>query len=98
MYFLCFTFLCVTVINSTGVALQHVNNTLEQLRPKVVELNVNISAVRQRINVTLSLPGCVNCTSLQPKLDKLSLDADLEVSQSRPLMRTSKCEAHWGIL
>lgn len=82
--------MCVTVINSTGIALQHVNNTLEQLKPKVDELHVNISAVRQRINVTLSLPGCVNCTSLQPELDKLSLDGDLEVSHRRPLKRTSK--------
>ncbi|KAI7805457.1 putative prominin-1-A [Triplophysa rosa] len=74
------------VINSTGVALQHVNNTLEQLKPKVDELHVNISAVKQRINVTLLLPGCVNCTSLQPELDKLSLDGDLEFPDQNDLM------------
>lgn len=74
------------VINSTGVALQHVNKTLEQLIPKVDELHVNISAARQRINVTLLLPGCVNCTSLQPELDKLSLDGDLEFPDQNDLM------------
>ncbi|XP_051504402.1 prominin-2 [Myxocyprinus asiaticus] len=66
------------VINSTSVGLLQVNKTLEQLKPKVDELHANLFAVSQRINTTLHKSECVNCTSLKPQLDKLSVDANLD--------------------
>ncbi|XP_052006888.1 prominin-1-A-like [Xyrauchen texanus] len=66
------------VINSTSVGLLQVNMTLEQLKPKVDELHANLSAVSQHINTTLHMSDCVNCISLQPELDKLSVDANLD--------------------
>jgi len=72
--------MCVTVINSTSTGLLQLNKTLDLLKPKVDALQANLSAVRQRINNTLHMSDCVNCTSFQPELDKLSLDGSLEVS------------------
>nr|XP_055025818.1 prominin-2 [Misgurnus anguillicaudatus] len=73
------------VINSTGVSLKHVNKTLEQLTPKVDDLRRNLSAVQQRINNTLH-SGCVDCTSLQTDVDKLTLDTDLNFPDQNDLM------------
>lgn len=72
--------MCVTVINSTSTGLLQLNKTLDLLKPKVDAMQANLSAVRQRINNTLHTSDCVNCTSFQPELDKLSLDGSLEVS------------------
>ncbi|KAK2896787.1 hypothetical protein Q8A67_011275 [Cirrhinus molitorella] len=73
------------VINSTSEGLLHVNKTLELLKPKVDVVQANLSAVRQRINNTLHSSACVNCTSLQPELDKLSLDGSLEFPDQKNL-------------
>ncbi|XP_051945331.1 prominin-1-A-like [Xyrauchen texanus] len=73
------------VINSTSVGLLQFNKTMEQLKPKVDELAVNLSALSQRINTTLHKPDCVNCTSLQPELDKLSVDANLDFPDQNDL-------------
>uniref|UniRef100_A0A672R8D6 Prominin-1-A-like n=1 Tax=Sinocyclocheilus grahami TaxID=75366 RepID=A0A672R8D6_SINGR len=67
------------VINSTSHELLKLNKTLELLKPKVDVLKANLSAVRQRINNTLHMPDCVNCTSQRPELDKLSLEGSLDV-------------------
>lgn len=72
--------MCVTVINSTSDELLKLNKTLELLKPKVDVLKANLSAVRQRINNTLHMPDCENCTSQLPDLDKLSLEGSLDVS------------------
>ncbi|TRY85025.1 hypothetical protein DNTS_026934 [Danionella cerebrum] len=66
------------VISSTSAGLLQVNKTMAQLKPKVDLLQANLSAVRQRINNTLQMPECANCTSLLPELDKLSMDGGLE--------------------
>ncbi|XP_051507208.1 prominin-1-A-like [Myxocyprinus asiaticus] len=73
------------VINSTSVGLLQFNKTLEQLKPKVDELTVNLSALSQRINTTLHKSDCVNCTSLQPELDKLSVDVNLDFPDQNDL-------------
>ncbi|KAI2657863.1 Prominin-1-A [Labeo rohita] len=73
------------VINSTSQGLLHLNKTLELLKPKVDVVQTNLSAVRQRINNTLHSSECVNCTSLQPELDKLSLDGSLEFPDQNDL-------------
>uniref|UniRef100_A0A672NLX8 Prominin-1-A-like n=1 Tax=Sinocyclocheilus grahami TaxID=75366 RepID=A0A672NLX8_SINGR len=73
------------VINSTSNGLLHLNKTLELLKPKVDALQANLSAVRQRINNTLHMSDCVNCTSLQSELDKLSLDGSLEFPDKNDL-------------
>uniref|UniRef100_A0A671PEP9 Prominin 2 n=1 Tax=Sinocyclocheilus anshuiensis TaxID=1608454 RepID=A0A671PEP9_9TELE len=73
------------VINSTSDGLLQLNKTLELLKPKVDALQANLSAVRQRINNTLHMSDCVNCTSLQSELDKLSLDGSLEFPDKNDL-------------
>uniref|UniRef100_A0A673NH61 Prominin 2 n=1 Tax=Sinocyclocheilus rhinocerous TaxID=307959 RepID=A0A673NH61_9TELE len=73
------------VINSTSDGLLQLNKTLELLKPKVDVLQANLSAVRQRINNTLHMSDCVNCTSLQSELDKLSLDGSLEFPDKNDL-------------
>ncbi|KAK7140282.1 hypothetical protein R3I94_012785 [Phoxinus phoxinus] len=73
------------VINSTSTGLLQLNKTLDLLKPKVDTLKANLSAVRHRINNTLHMSGCENCTSFQPELDKLSLDGSLEFSDQNDL-------------
>ncbi|XP_052427635.1 prominin-2 [Carassius gibelio] len=66
------------VINSTSNELLKLNKTLELLKPKLDVLKANLSAVRQRIDNTLHMPDCVNCTSQLPELNKLSLEGSLD--------------------
>ncbi|XP_009305684.1 prominin-2 isoform X1 [Danio rerio] len=73
------------VINSTSTGLLHVNETLGQLKPKIDALKTNFSAVRQRINNTMNQPECMNCSSLQQVVDKLSLEGSLEFSDQNDL-------------
>ncbi|KAK9964413.1 hypothetical protein ABG768_005588 [Culter alburnus] len=73
------------VINSTSTGLLQLNKTLNLLKPKVDAVQANLSAVRQRINNTLHMSDCVNCTSFQPELDKLSLDGSLEFPDQNDL-------------
>uniref|UniRef100_A0A673HQX8 Prominin-1-A-like n=1 Tax=Sinocyclocheilus rhinocerous TaxID=307959 RepID=A0A673HQX8_9TELE len=73
------------VINSTSHELLKLNKTLELLKPKVDVLKANLSAVRQRINNTLHMPDCVNCTSQRPELDKLSLEGSLDFPDQNDL-------------
>ncbi|XP_048061055.1 prominin-2 isoform X2 [Megalobrama amblycephala] len=73
------------VINSTSTGLLQLNKTLDLLKPKVEAMQANLSAVRQRINNTLHMSDCVNCTSFQPELDKLSLDGNLEFPDQNDL-------------
>ncbi|XP_051773753.1 prominin-2 [Ctenopharyngodon idella] len=73
------------VINSTSTGLLQLNKTLDLLKPKVDAMQANLSAVRQRINNTLHMSDCVNCTSFQPELDKLSLDGSLEFPDQNDL-------------
>lgn len=78
------------MINSTSDGLLQLNKTLELLKPKADALQANLSAVRQKINNTLHMSDCVNCTSIQPELDKLSLDGSLKVSETRAVMGTNQ--------
>ncbi|XP_016132334.1 prominin-2 [Sinocyclocheilus grahami] len=80
------------VINSTSHELLKLNKTLELLKPKVDVLKANLSAVRQRINNTLHMPDCVNCTSQRPELDKLSLEGSLDFPDQND-MRSAVDEA-----
>uniref|UniRef100_A0A8C1A968 Prominin 2 n=2 Tax=Cyprinus carpio TaxID=7962 RepID=A0A8C1A968_CYPCA len=73
------------VINSTSDELLKLNKTLELLKPKVDVLKANLSAVRQRINNTLHMPDCENCTSQLPDLDKLSLEGSLDFPDQNDL-------------
>uniref|UniRef100_A0A8C2AAT2 Prominin 2 n=1 Tax=Cyprinus carpio TaxID=7962 RepID=A0A8C2AAT2_CYPCA len=73
------------VINSTSNGLLQLNKTLELLKPKADALQANLSAVRQKINNTLHMSDCVNCTSIQPELDKLSLDGSLKFPDQKDL-------------
>ncbi|KAF4105839.1 hypothetical protein G5714_013501 [Onychostoma macrolepis] len=73
------------VINSTSNELLKLNKTLELLKPKLDVLKANLSAVRQRINNTLHMPDCVNCTSQLPELDKLSLEGSLDFPDQNDL-------------
>ncbi|XP_067242479.1 prominin-2 isoform X2 [Chanodichthys erythropterus] len=73
------------VINSTSTGLLQLNKTLNLLKPKVDAMQANLSAVRQRINNTLHMSDCVNCTSFQPELDKLSVDGSLEFPDQNDL-------------
>ncbi|XP_043111926.1 prominin-2 isoform X2 [Puntigrus tetrazona] len=73
------------VINGTSSELLKLNKTLELLKPKVDVLKANLSAVRQRINNTLHMSDCVNCTSQLPELDKLSLEGSLDFPDQNDL-------------
>ncbi|XP_067276883.1 prominin-2 isoform X2 [Pseudorasbora parva] len=73
------------VVNSTSAGLLQLNKTLDLLKPKVDALQANLSAVRQRINNTMHLSDCVNCSTFQPELDKLSLDGSLEFPDQNDL-------------
>lgn len=40
----------------------------------------NVTALRSRINETLSKPECLGCAELKPELEKLTLDTSISVS------------------
>lgn len=58
-------------IVNTNATLNTLNSSLAQLQSSANRLQANLTAVKKRINQTLSKPNCVNCDSLKSELHKL---------------------------
>lgn len=54
--------------------LDKLNSSLAQLQSSIDRIQGNVSAVRDRINQTLSKPDCVGCHNLTEDMQKLTLD------------------------
>uniref|UniRef100_A0A667Y7L1 Prominin 2 n=1 Tax=Myripristis murdjan TaxID=586833 RepID=A0A667Y7L1_9TELE len=73
--------LCVcTETISTSNQLRELNSSLARLQSSVNLLQANVSDVKNRINRTSLNPNCINCGSLQPELQKLTLDTTITTS------------------
>ncbi|CAL8300294.1 unnamed protein product [Merluccius merluccius] len=58
----------------TNNLLKELNRTTDQLQLSVNGVQDNLSAVRDKVNQTILKPACINCTGLQPELQKLTVD------------------------
>ncbi|XP_036430141.1 prominin-2 [Colossoma macropomum] len=65
------------VVNSTSLLLVELNRTQSQLQTELGVLQANLTSVRDRINGTLHKTNCLGCDLFQSKLDRLSLDTNL---------------------
>ncbi|XP_046886101.1 prominin-2 [Hypomesus transpacificus] len=65
------------VANSTNVLLGQLNLSLSAVMSRVAVVQANVSAVKERLNRTLSNPDCVGCAEAQPELERLNLDTSL---------------------
>ncbi|XP_018539764.1 prominin-2 [Lates calcarifer] len=64
-------------ISTTTAKLDTLNSSLAQLQSSVDYIHANITAVKNRINQTLSNPNCTDCENQKPGLEKLTLDITL---------------------
>ncbi|GLD66494.1 prominin-1-A-like protein, partial [Lates japonicus] len=61
----------------TTAKLDTLNSSLARLQSSVDHIQANITAVKNRINQTLSNPNCTDCENRKPGLEKLTLDISL---------------------
>lgn len=65
----------------TSVQLTQLNSSVVELQSSVDRLQANATAVRSRINQTLSDPRCLNCEILLPELQRIdTVDTTISVS------------------
>lgn len=64
---------------NTSLQLSKLNTSLTQLQSTTDRLQANVTAVKNRINQTLSNPNCAGCNMLQPELQKLTLDTSITI-------------------
>ncbi|XP_070834327.1 prominin-2 [Chaetodon trifascialis] len=62
---------------STNVKLDKLNSSLTQLQSSMDRLQANVTAVKNQINQTLSNAKCINCSALNPELQKLTLGTSI---------------------
>lgn len=65
---------------NTDKGLKKLNSSLVQLQSSVDRLQANVTAVKNRINQTLSEPNCNGCANMYGKLHELTLDTSISVS------------------
>ncbi|XP_041645852.1 prominin-2 [Cheilinus undulatus] len=64
----------------SSIQLNKLNSSLAELQSNVDRLQANVTAVRDRINQTLSNPNCNGCKNLLPELQKLdTLDTTINI-------------------
>uniref|UniRef100_A0A3Q1F1R5 Prominin 2 n=1 Tax=Acanthochromis polyacanthus TaxID=80966 RepID=A0A3Q1F1R5_9TELE len=61
----------------TSAQLNNLNSSLVQLQSSLDRIQANVTAVKNRINQTLSKPKCGNCSNLRPELQKLTVDTSI---------------------
>ncbi|XP_040906134.1 prominin-2 [Toxotes jaculatrix] len=66
-------------ITDTNVQLNRLNSSLAQLQSSMDLLQANVTAVKNRINQTLSNSNCHGCENLKPELQSITLDASITV-------------------
>ncbi|KAF7219957.1 prominin-2 [Nothobranchius furzeri] len=64
-------------ILTTESQLDNLNSSLVQLQSSVDRVQTNISSVKDQLNQTLNNPNCIDCSSLIPELQKLTLDISI---------------------
>lgn len=64
---------------NTSVILNKLNSSLAQLQSSMDGLEANVTTVRNRINQTLSKPGCTGCDNLMSELQKLTLNTSITI-------------------
>ncbi|KAM4607558.1 prominin-2 isoform 2-T2 [Polymixia lowei] len=62
---------------NTNELLNELNSSLAQLQSSMNLMKANVSAVKNRINQTITRSDCVGCENLQPELQKLTLDLSI---------------------
>ncbi|XP_035519867.1 prominin-2 [Morone saxatilis] len=65
--------------DNTQVQLNNLNSSLAQLQSSMNRLQANVTAVKNRINQTLSKPSCTGCDRLKPELQNLMLDTSISI-------------------
>ncbi|XP_034538354.1 prominin-2 isoform X2 [Notolabrus celidotus] len=72
--------------NNTSDQLNKLNTSLSELQSSVERLQANVTAVRNRINQTLSNPDCSGCDTLLSELQKLdTLDSAITIPNLKEL-------------
>uniref|UniRef100_A0A8C4EMY8 Prominin 2 n=1 Tax=Dicentrarchus labrax TaxID=13489 RepID=A0A8C4EMY8_DICLA len=72
---------CFSVLtHNTQVQLNNLNSSLAQLQSSMDRLQANVTAVKNRINQTLSKPNCTGCNYLKPELQRLTIHTSISVS------------------
>lgn len=64
----------------TSDQLKSLNTSLSRVQSSLNLLQANVTAVRNRINQTLSNANCKDCERLRPELQNLILDTSISVS------------------
>nr|XP_020457426.1 prominin-1-A-like isoform X2 [Monopterus albus] len=64
---------------NTSVQLYKLNESLVQLQHSLDSLQANVTAVKNRINQTLSNPDCTGCGNLQTELQSLTLNTSISI-------------------
>uniref|UniRef100_A0A8C5GHI8 Prominin-1-A-like n=1 Tax=Gouania willdenowi TaxID=441366 RepID=A0A8C5GHI8_GOUWI len=62
-----------------SVELKTLNSSLTEQQLSLDRLQSNVSAVKNRINATLSKPNCVGCEDFRPELQKITVDATITI-------------------
>lgn len=65
------------------MSLDKLTTSLGSLQSSLNLTQANVTAVKNQINSTFSKADCINCTSLKPELDKLTLDTSITVSTAK---------------
>ncbi|XP_011601630.2 prominin-2 isoform X1 [Takifugu rubripes] len=75
------TLTSVTTLNNdttvTSNQLNNLNSSLSRLQSSLNLLQANVTAIRNRINQTLSNANCIDCDGLRPELQNLILDTSI---------------------
>ncbi|XP_029963108.1 prominin-2 [Salarias fasciatus] len=61
--------------------LKKLNSSLEELQSSMDLLQANVTAVKTRINQTISKPACSGCENVKPELDKITVDTSISVPE-----------------
>lgn len=64
----------------TSDQLNSLKSSLSRVQSSLNLLQANVTALRNRINQTLSNANCVGCDALRPELQNLILDTSISVS------------------
>lgn len=64
----------------SSAQLNSLKSSMSRLQVSLDLHQANVTAVKDRINKTLSDANCVNCSWLLPELQKLTLDTTISVS------------------
>lgn len=62
---------------NTSAQLNNLNSSLVQLQSSLDRIQANVTAVKNRIDQTLSNPNCFSCDNLRPELQKLTVDTSI---------------------